>query len=702
MSNQIHELPAETEAGLEFDYSTWTDNTEVTLCNVPWDNTNRDILSPAFLDGMDAYIDNLSGNDVYPNMVPLRVSEPISIPKPYNVAARYNYLRAVHKAKPVQGGDIPTTYYYFITGFVEDSPNSTRIILQLDVWATYGKSVKIKSAFVERSHIGIANENRMRNNGRDFLSIPEGLDIGSGYVTRWSAGYSMYQLSNAAVLVCSNVALEQPWFDGGGKPIKKASRGGTFSAMASGATFYVFQNATQFRIFMEAVTNAPHIAQGIMSVTLIPEFSQFWPSYTWDTWPDLNVAPTGAPQKYTQSFFSDWRGRMRGAIPARYRHLDKFLTYPYTVCELTSYTGSPLHLRPEYWNSDDVTVEIMAGLVPPNQRVVIMPSKYGGNAASVQLSTDYLDSALVLSNFPTLPMVNDGGALYMAQNAHGIAQQMESAAWTRDKSARSAQTSYDQASRSIAGSSDMVNQNIRTQRAQQGINERYAWADAAFSGIGQIGQGAAGGAVAGPAGAGVGATMGTISAGLNAAGTAMGIAKQGEQLAVNISDQRAQQDISTGVASFMRDSNADLASYAATGDYNTTIAGIMAQAQDAKISPNSVIGSFGGEAFNLINNIPTVVWRGKMIDDATIRKIGDYWLRYGYAVEMYIDMPESLMAMSRFTYWKLTETYINAAPMPELFKQAIRGIFEKGVTVWNHPDMIGSFSNNEPLAGIAL
>jgi hypothetical protein len=60
--------------------------------------------------------------------------------------------------------------------------------------------------------------------------------------------------------------------------------------------------------------------------------------------------------------------------------------------------------------------------------------------------------------------------------------------------------------------------------------------------------------------------------------------------------------------------------------------------------------------------------------------------------------------MSKFTYWKLTETYITAATIPESFKQVIRGIFEKGVTVWADPSYIGNtdLADNAILGGIAL
>ena len=52
----------------------------------------------------------------------------------------------------------------------------------------------------------------------------------------------------------------------------------------------------------------------------------------------------------------------------------------------------------------------------------------------------------------------------------------------------------------------------------------------------------------------------------------------------------------------------------------------------------------------------------------------------------------------------MRETYISYGPVPENYQQTIRGIFEKGVTVWKNPADIATLdlANNDPKAGIAL
>ena len=176
--------------------------------------------------------------------------------------------------------------------------------------------------------------------------------------------------------------------------------------------------------------------------------------------------------------------------------------------------------------------------------------------------------------------------------------------------------------------------------------------------------------------------------------------------AADINARSAGQRGSASVSSqsSIRDTNKNLADWAAKGDYANTIAGINAKVQDAQLIQPSVSGQYAGETFNLVNDTMELSLRWKMIDPAAIRVLGEYWLRYGYAVRQFKTIPVSLQVMTKFTYWKLAETYISSATVPESFKQAIRGIFEKGVTVWGNANDIGNIdiANNEPISGVTL
>jgi hypothetical protein len=160
----------------------------------------------------------------------------------------------------------------------------------------------------------------------------------------------------------------------------------------------------------------------------------------------------------------------------------------------------------------------------------------------------------------------------------------------------------------------------------------------------------------------------------------------------------------TGQAGYVRDTNKVYGDAVARGDYQTAIAGIQAKVQDAKLIQPTTSGQVGGDAFLL----STYKWgydiKVKMLQPAAMNAIGEYWLRYGYAVQRFGTMPANFMVCEKFTYWKLRETYITAADCPETFKQTLRGIFEKGVTVWANPADIGmiDIADNAPLDGIQL
>jgi hypothetical protein len=179
---------------------------------------------------------------------------------------------------------------------------------------------------------------------------------------------------------------------------------------------------------------------------------------------------------------------------------------------------------------------------------------------------------------------------------------------------------------------------------------------------------------------------------------------QSDMLSARGSAASASYDASQYASTNISGANKRLAESVAKGDYANEIAGNQAKVQDAQMTPPSTSGQVGGEAFNLIRDTVEVNLRFKMIDPNAMVQIGEYWLRYGYSVRRFFKIGTRLRLMSKFTYWKLSETYVIAGPMPEFFKQTFRGIFEKGVTVYGDPADIGTvdMGENQALGGVAL
>lgn len=761
--NQITNPPNDYPAGLGFDYAVWTADTQLTLCNVRWDNTYRDIVmfgatnaTPAQRrQALDAHIDSLPTTFGNVRSRQAVLNQPVRVEMAINRVLPFNYIRAKNPIQPVKGGDVARNYYYFITDVRYLAPNTTELIVQLDVWQTFGYDAGFGNAFIERGHIGIANEKQFDSFGRDYLTVPEGLDVGGEYkgVVRrrdvlMSGGpqnpdQSLRDpLDEPSILVLSSIAL----FSDPGTitdPKIRLARGGKIGASSWGIGAYIFKDSDEFAKMMIALSFTPWIAQGIQSVTLIPNPQKIHgESFTWGnvvpslqpnnvavTWTDgVGVQSgfgsgsgggfgTSTPLTIKKSLYNNWRsatGFVANQIPARYRHLRKLFTFPYMLIEATTWSGNALIIKPESWNDANATILRRANLVPPTQRVTWIIRGY--NARDIDEDDynrddggDFLDMAINIDSFPTIPVTTDQGIMYLAQNAHGIAFEQQSANWAQSRAMQGARVSYDQASMGVQTAGAQTEWGAQRATAMTAAQAQYGVSRAiGDAGVSTLTGGALGAFSAPPGGAGVGLAAGAATGALSG-GIGIGQAAREGQHAANMtamqnSTNAGSNAISAAQGRYNRDTNYDLANFAAQGDYANTLAGIQARVQDAQLTQPSLKGQFGGDLINVNYSTSELSLRWKMIDPSAMATVCEYWLQFGYAVNRYARIPASLMVMSKFTYWKLSNTYIISGGMPEMMKQAIRGIFEKGVTVWSSPADIGAIdiANNTPLTGITL
>lgn len=741
--NREHEMPyitdpanPEPSAGKEFNYAVWAAGTKLTLVNVPWNNDYRDIVKFPQDDGktLNQYIDEQStAGLIFERMSYVKPNEPIRVKAPFNTVYTYNYLRASNPVQPVPGNDEQRDIYYFITDVRYVAPNTTELVLQVDVWQTFGSYATFGNCYIERGHIGIANENKMSNYGRDYLTIPEGLDVGGEMQiidkaskpimsydnidpTSGSENYNILVISTTDLLADPGTAAA---------PKLNTAQGGAYWGLPSGANQYVFGDYVSLRLFLSSLSDKPWITQGIVSITAIPPIKYYdtqfpgWPPIG-DPNPRIYIPTATTPLTRTYPMYPGWRNsdRIQTYIPERYRTVQaKLFTFPYMAVELTMFTGTPVLLKPESWATDDADVLDRVSFAPPNQRVVIGPRKY--NALPGSPTDDwapgiphnpgtetlwfkgddwgeYLDISTQMNNFPSFAVVNNGALSYLAANAHGIAYQYQSADWAATRALHGNAVSYDQASAGMQLASNLTNIGINADQALTGIQNTLAIQKAVLGGIGDVAGGISGGAAGIAGGAAAAATRG-IS-------TAMDVNASQQSLGVRNNAARSSTGAQVANQGYVRDTNRDLADWSARGDYMNAIAATNAKVQDAKLIQPTTSGQVGGEALNIVNNNAVISMRIKMIDHAAMANVCEYWLRYGYSVRRFGTIPASLQVMTKFTYWKLMETYISASAMPESYKQVIRGIFEKGVTVWARPEYIGvtDTADNQPLPGVTL
>jgi hypothetical protein len=702
--------------GQDFDYSLWVPGTRIDLVNVPWNNDYRDVTRFADRAALDGDIDGLGPAGIQVNQLSyVKPNEPIRINIPHTRVNKYNYLRATNPLQPIDGDEVKN-YYYFILGSKYVAPNTTEITIQLDVWQTYIYDIAIGNCYVERGHIGIANYNNLNNYGRDYLTVPEGIDTGSDLriidhhkhiiMTARDQSGPVYEPGNYNIVVISTVQLDS---DPGtvAEPKLRSAWGSEGLGMPGGASVYGWQSQNNFTNWLLSMTDKPWHTQGIISASIVPNLNRYYDGgeIVWNSDPD---EPTKleyeGPHKVTHNMMSDFRGVIRNALPAKYQHLSKFLTSPYCVIELTTLTGNPITLKPELWQNTDAYVREVANVIPPSAKYVFYPDRYNGPGSDNDGGEGF-DHATAIVNPPTMSVVNNMGISYLASHNFSLGWARDSAGWAQQRALHAAQNTYDNTKGQVSANAALTRTGIEADVAQTN-NQNDSMGNQAF--VGTIGGMLSGGAGGAGFGGGVkGGIAGALSAGIqgvtNQGQTLIQIGANTEALNIRNTAALASRDINARNTIAILDSNNDLAQFAAKGDYANALAGINAQVNDTNMIQPSVSGQQGGDVLNFLNQEFGIHMRVKLIDVSAIRRIGDFWLRYGYSVQSFIRIPADFKVMTKFSYWKLQETYIIAGGMPESFKQAIRGIFEKGVTVWVSPSDIGNvdMGSNVPIGGIS-
>lgn len=698
--------------------NTWPVGTEVTLMQVPWDANYRDIVIWDDVQQRNAYLDAqaLSGTGWRSKRFSYcRPNEPISVPVPYSAAYKYNYVVVQNPMQPVDGEEQPLKLCYFILSTDYVAPGTTQLTLQLDVIQTYQFGVCLGNMFVERGHMGVSNavfKNGVQNiQGqylRKYLNVPEGLDIGDSYVM---ANHEWYPLTDAStfdigkiiIISSADLAADPGTTD---NPNLNVADGQNADGIPSGCNVYSMDLST-FKAVLNAMKEKSWVAQCIQSVSTFParllsagvDVELFGNSGV--TMQFLGETDTLELPLKTYATTGNIYQQLSNGVPDGYHDLYKAYTYPYSVIELTAYNGNSVFVKPELVYGNTLALTVIGCAVAPFARIGVFPTNYGqafeggqpvnynqytwhgfdgSDHTGVIPSGDFLDSCLWLADFPQFSIVNSNYITYLASTAHTRAYQYESAGWQNAKSNAASDLAYTQAMNQTA------------------LNEANRY-DQGPIGAPQIANYA-------------GQAMGAIESGLNRLTGQPAVSSNEVTLtgAANYLAQRqtgnlafnATQDLSRQVAG----QNLDYAKYAARGDYANQIAAINATVQDAALQAPSTVGQMGGQGFMWKNGVVGFAVNYKTAGGAAMRTVCDFWARYGYKIQRFYNFGNSKMpalkVMNHFSYWKVSETYITCAKANEAEKDAIRGVLEKGVTVWGNPSEIGNIAPvaNAPMYNI--
>ena len=711
------QLPQDSNAWEnEFNYSNWGADTIVTCCNVPWDSTYRDVVRFDDQAARDLYFESLTADSYtfrLKNVTYLKYGEPIRINAPFGKVMNCNYLVVENPTIDLHGQPnklIPDKIYYFLNDPVFIAPNTTQINVQVDVWQTFYQRIQFDKCYVTRSHISIANQNSDQNNTADYLTDLEGFDIGNEYETTDIVFENLMQEPPYIVLM-STADLTAP-FGTIDKPNLKTATGGIYDSIPNGANCYVMTSSA-FVSLMGYLSSYPWISQCITFISVIPRAMV----------PDLGTLDSVTIGGITIRKLDGVGGAIginielenipaHYNIPARYKTLYKFLTHPYSFIQMTTLTGGDIVLKNEcFKNLMSAFVIGMSVVSPPSLKLLFTPRNYNGLSgitswsfktasieSSASLGGDEMDAQVSIGNFPQLSLVTNQYLNYLASNAHVLDYAKQSADWSQQKALRGADLAFDQTTHAM--DTTLANQAISNSSAwtqNQIALEQNMWGG--VQGVAGGVAGAIGGAAIGNAGAAGAGLASAATAGIN---TALNADWTNRSTANSVNTANALTASNLANTGFNRDTNREYAQFATRGDYAQAIAGIQAKVQDAKLTQPSTAGQNGGELFNFARGFIGVAFKFKRLKENYLRQIGDYWLRYGCITNRWITPPADLKCMENFTYWEMKNVSLSGTPMPEMFKQAIRGIFERGTTVWNDPRKINriDFADNKIVEGI--
>lgn len=710
--SEIYAMPPETRAGLSFDYSVWSAGSVITMVNVPFDNTYRDIVDwKSYGHTPYAYVksfNNLHKIEIN-QMTYLAQGKPIRIPTPFTKANQYNYVMVENPGRPVNNigfeGYTPSVFFYFITSIDYIAPNTTQLTLQLDVWTTYYQRINFGRSYLERGHMGIAATDSFDNYGKNWLTQPEGLDMGSEHQIIRTYRRMLADITNNdySVIVTSTVNLDvENGYGDVNNPRVSMADPSNAEGLPNGVEIYVC-TYKDFRQGMLGLKNYPWIAQGIGSITIVPKDIVDFGGTKVDVgkdsgtgkWTWLTNHSVYINRNYSLTDAS-FRNEFLSLLPKEYQELKKFVTSPYCIVELTTYSGNPVEFRPESIRTAGININQYAHVAPPNPSLFLTIRDYNTITESViverragKVTNEYgegWDMCTGYTSLPTFSAVNNSSLNALASSAHTTAAQVNNAKWQQQRAQRAATAARDVANAGIAATQAGAENSMWGNSAMADSQSRYNNMRATV----QATQGAmtALGGVMGLNGSAAGAGIGQAAT----AGVSAMINNSQAQSTANIQNQLASgaSQISQQQQRTVRDTNYELAQFAANGDYEAAIASINGQRQDMQVIPPSVVGQTSGYVSAMVSNGLVIDARIRSVSPAAMRSIGDFWLRYGYLMNTWIKFPKTLSLMTEFTYWKMAECYLVDTTIPEGFKASVRGIFEKGVTVWRSPQRIGN------------
>lgn len=352
------------------DYSRFKPTARLKMCNVPWCGQYDDVVKFDDDAARDAWFDALEGEVVnLETMFNVKPDGASKVPVPVTSAQGYNYLvadlpRMTSDAQPLAyaAGERKRRYFYFIQDARQLSPNSTRLLLTLDVWTTYINEMKFDYVLLERGHAPVAASSvsdylaNPRENSAYLLS--DDVNTGGEPYVETARAVKNYSAETQRACIATYADLQGDLGTASAPEVPAISEPDTSGFLAPRVYSVAVGDLQPFLRALEA--NAPWMKSTVLGVFFAPSdlLTQSAPFALWG----VSVTILDAVQKI-EPFMRP--GAADFGYPAQAAGFAKLYTYPYAAIRIGDERGQTSTVRIEDLGANGIRLASAVNLVMP-------------------------------------------------------------------------------------------------------------------------------------------------------------------------------------------------------------------------------------------------------------------------------------------------------------------------------------------------
>lgn len=352
------------------DYSRFKPTARLKMCNVPWCGDYDNVVKFDDDAARDAWFDALEGETVnLDTMFNVKPDGASKVPVPVTSAQGYNYLavdlpRMTSDAQPLAyaAGDRKRRYYYFIQDAQQLSPNSTRLILTLDVWTTYINEMQFDYVLLERGHAPVAASSvadylaNPRDNSAYLLS--DDVNTGGEPYVETARACKNYSAETQRACIATYADLQGDFGTAAAPKVPAISEPDVSGVLAPRVYSVAVGDLQPFLRALEA--SAPWMKSTVLGVFFAPSdlLTQSDPFTLWG----VSLTALDAVQKiepFMQPGVADF------GYPAQAAGFAKLYTYPYAAIRIGDERGRTSTVRIEDLGADGIQLASAVNLVMP-------------------------------------------------------------------------------------------------------------------------------------------------------------------------------------------------------------------------------------------------------------------------------------------------------------------------------------------------